>query len=609
MKQLIILPVLFIYSIIYGQNPKKIVNIPGAPASAFFSWACNGLQFYQDYVAATNNTQLWRTDGTAAGTFPLTNFSQGDGIVNTGTDRAAVSGNIFYFTVIRSNIIELWKSDGTVNGTLQVNISPATQTAGFIIANSTHLFFSAGYPSYEDLYSVDNSGTVTYLQRLSQPYIYAFSAGSACIFRDKLITWRQSVFGTNNNQLFISDGTISGSYSDPTIFGSIGTKMIPCGDQFVLAKMPINSVTANLIKVPGISNGGIGTPVIFYTTGSGDYLNDYNYHYSSSNNTNGIETFQGNATIGNSILLSGYSDNQGWELWKTDGTSAGTVLVKDIYPGNGSGYDRWKGFVINGKFVFYAYSTSGYKLFYSDGTTAGTDFFPQISTDQFFLLNYVCYKNSKAYFPFNTTDGYPAIWETDGSINNTLPVTPSDVSPSSGIAPFGNVNNGNILYKTTDGTGLIKTIAALNPDFHLWNGFVDNNWNNPSNWNTNVVPVATNNVLIPGSVPNYPILSSGTSINSFWINGYNSTITISAPLNLTEELGTSVYNTLAGSGSIDFLGTGNHTISGGGVINIPINIIGGDAYVMSNITCKSIDAKPGTTITINPGIRLTLTGQ
>jgi ELWxxDGT repeat protein len=582
MKKIMISLLLIAAISCWGQNPKKITSIPGAPSSAFFSWQCNGLQFYQDYLATTNSTQLWRTDGTANGTFALTNFLQGAGTVNTGTGTAVVSGNIFYFTVVRSNANELWRSDGTVNGTVQVNVSPATQTSGFIVGTSTHVFFTTGYPSYEDLYSVDHSGTVTFLQRLSQPYISVFTAGSACIFQGKLVTWRQSVFGTNNDKLFISDGTVSGSYSDATTFGAIGTKMTPCGDQFVLLKMPINSTTANLVKIPGAPNGGIGSPVTFYALGAGDNLQDYNYHYSATNNINGIGTFNGNAVIGNSIFLSGYSDNQGWELWKTDGTATGTVLVKDIYPGVGSGFDFWNGFVINGKFIFDAYTNSGgRRIFYTDGTAAGTAFFSQrpASNDPNVSLTQVCFSGTRAYFPsIINNSGSIAIWQTDGSIENTWPVTPLHMSSYFFPVPFGIAEDGNILYKTSGETGLVKYIASINPSYKLWNGTADNSWNNPANWESNSIPTSTDNILIADLVLNYPQINSNITVNDLWINSHNKPFTITGDLNIGGEFQLAISNSLNGTANLNFVGLSNHIFCGAGSINIPVNLNGGNVY-------------------------------
>ena len=62
----------------------------------------------------------------------------------------------------------------------------------------------------------------------------------------------------------------------------------------------------------------------------------------------------------------------GRELWKSDGTSAGTVQIKDIFSGaTGSSPDEL--FNVNGRLFFTAGdSAAGTELWTSNGTTAGT---------------------------------------------------------------------------------------------------------------------------------------------------------------------------------------------------------------------------------------------
>ena len=68
----------------------------------------------------------------------------------------------------------------------------------------------------------------------------------------------------------------------------------------------------------------------------------------------------------------GYDGPTGAELWKSDGTTAGTVLVKDINPGIGS--SSVHDFTIaNGLLFFRADDgTHGSELWKTDGTAAGT---------------------------------------------------------------------------------------------------------------------------------------------------------------------------------------------------------------------------------------------
>ncbi len=61
----------------------------------------------------------------------------------------------------------------------------------------------------------------------------------------------------------------------------------------------------------------------------------------------------------------------GAELWRSDGTSAGTVLVRDISPGDGAFPRHLTN--VNGMLYFRADDgNSGTELWRSDGTLAGT---------------------------------------------------------------------------------------------------------------------------------------------------------------------------------------------------------------------------------------------
>jgi ELWxxDGT repeat protein len=59
-------------------------------------------------------------------------------------------------------------------------------------------------------------------------------------------------------------------------------------------------------------------------------------------------------------------------LWRTDGTPAGTTLVKDIRPGTGSSIPRWMQ-VVGGRMYFQADDgVTGIELWTTDGTEGGT---------------------------------------------------------------------------------------------------------------------------------------------------------------------------------------------------------------------------------------------
>lgn len=111
----------------------------------------------------------------------------------------------------------------------------------------------------------------------------------------------------------------------------------------------------------------------------------------------------------------------GRELWKSDGTEAGTVLVKDIFPGSGNGISS-SGFhdflVLNGVLFFRADDGSGPALWKSDGTEAGTVLvrgFSQFGGPfSFAAFNRLLYFGVSDY----TVDQFQ-LWRSDGTDEGT----------------------------------------------------------------------------------------------------------------------------------------------------------------------------------------------
>ncbi len=98
----------------------------------------------------------------------------------------------------------------------------------------------------------------------------------------------------------------------------------------------------------------------------------------------------------------------GRELWKSDGTEAGTVMVKDMVPGSGSSEPQ-QGIFFNNELYFTSSDNSvGRELFKSDGTEVGTvlvkDFYvdPTI-TNNGFPNHYTIFDN-QLFFYANSSD-------------------------------------------------------------------------------------------------------------------------------------------------------------------------------------------------------------
>ncbi|MCA9099013.1 MAG: hypothetical protein KDA36_11525, partial [Planctomycetaceae bacterium] len=72
------------------------------------------------------------------------------------------------------------------------------------------------------------------------------------------------------------------------------------------------------------------------------------------------------------LYFSAFGSGSGYELWRSDGTDAGTYRVKDIATGSSSSSPTLLTNV-NGTLYFQATDgTSGVELWKSDGTEAGT---------------------------------------------------------------------------------------------------------------------------------------------------------------------------------------------------------------------------------------------
>ena len=76
--------------------------------------------------------------------------------------------------------------------------------------------------------------------------------------------------------------------------------------------------------------------------------------------------------INGTVFFTANDGSLGTELWKSDGTSSGTVLVRDIWYGSSSSTTRYLTNV-NGTLYFTSNDGStGYELWKSDGTSSGT---------------------------------------------------------------------------------------------------------------------------------------------------------------------------------------------------------------------------------------------
>ncbi len=135
------------------------------------------------------------------------------------------------------------------------------------------------------------------------------------------------------------------------------------------------------------------------------------------------------------ICFSATTPTTGYELWVSDGTPSGTLMVKDIRPGT-AGSDITEMTVSNGKLFFIANDgISGRELWVTDGTETGTqlvrDIRPGTSGS---AVSYLTSSNDALYFVATNSNGKGGIWKTDGTESGTVEIAPgTDYGPGGPI--------------------------------------------------------------------------------------------------------------------------------------------------------------------------------
>jgi ELWxxDGT repeat protein len=166
-------------------------------------------------------------------------------------------------------------------------------------------------------------------------------------------------------------------------------------------------------------------------------------------------------TVFNGYLYFAANDGtNGVELWRTNGTEAGTTLVKDIRSGANNSYPDYFT-ALNGYLYFRANDgVNGYELWRTDGTGAGTTLVKDIrSGANNSYPDYFTALGDYLYFQADDgTNGYE-LWRTDGSEAGTTLVE-NIRSGADSSEPYGLVALGDYLYfQADDGTsrGLWRT--------------------------------------------------------------------------------------------------------------------------------------------------------
>ncbi|PZR40528.1 MAG: hypothetical protein DI538_03990 [Azospira oryzae] len=494
----------------------KDIN-PGAGSSTS-GGADNKLILFKDnlYFGANDGAhdyQLWKTDGTENGTMMVKQINPTGSAFIQGF---CVANNILFFSAVRNQDQELWKTDGTESGTLEVkNISAYKSSSPFNLINlNNQLFFTANDGRYgNELWKTDGTEQYTVLIKdintnsMFYPQSLA-TAGNNLYFQNN---------GSNHNlQIWKSDGTTAGTSQIKEfdtdkieIYNSLGL-----GSNY-LFNFDDGVHGLELWKSDGTENGTVMIKDINPTGGSDPGVVSTslitlgtNTFFSANDGTHGSELWRTDGTsegtnmvkdlnsgIAGSnpfqfINLNGtiYFLANSFELWKTDGTEAGTSLVKNVNE-SGSGWNSYFLTPCNDMLFFVADDgIHGIELWKSDGTTSGTglvkDIYTGLDTHYMSILGV---HNGIVYFNANDGESNYEIWKSDGTEQGTTMLKDINPGPNgSGINSFLSFKNhfyfaastpayGSELWRsdgTEQGTILVKDINPGAKSSDIYSGWI-----------------------------------------------------------------------------------------------------------------------------------------
>ena len=295
-------------------------------------------------------SQIWRTDGTAAGTAPVTaNPADSDFSFQLWT--MVARNGYLVFPGGPSGDREPWRTDGTRAGTYRIaDVRPGSfgSSPRYFTPVGNLVFFTADDGVHgEELWRTDGTAAGTFLvadlDTFSSPHVFWLKE-----FGNKLV-----FSATAGRDPWISDGTAAGTSRlrdiHPTAAAWAAQYTEWNGALYFYANDGVNGY--ELWRTDGTPAGT--TLVADIAPGAA----------SSSP--------QDFVAAGAQFLFRADDGVLGTELWASDGTAAGTRLVRDIVPGSG-GSSIQKTIAFGTGAIFVADDGTGLEPWVSDGSTAGT---------------------------------------------------------------------------------------------------------------------------------------------------------------------------------------------------------------------------------------------
>lgn len=389
------------FEAVIAQTPQLVKDINPTGSSVTFGL---GLIEYKNriYFSADNDTignELWVSDGTESGTNLFYDFESGPN--PSSITRSFIWRDSLYFAVLGNNSSGLWVTDGTPTGTHLVDTVKISAIGGVILYHDKFYFTTDDGIHGEEPWVSDGTSAGTHMLSDIRPGYLSGGVHSFAVYNDKLYFtgYDSDSIGSNDIEIWVSDGSEQGTH----LLKNINTT-------------PSNSTVNGLPELFGEFNGKL-----YFTMDDGIH---------------------------------------GMELWQTDGTDTGTVMLLDINIGSAdaspildihskaTGNTTPNSFVIyNGELYFLAVTaTNGRELWVTDGTPQGTHLFYDLNTgtQNGQCTDFTLY-NNKLYFSAVKSSYGRELWVTDGTPSGTRMI--KDLYPGAqGASPFRPLIYNGLLY-------------------------------------------------------------------------------------------------------------------------------------------------------------------
>lgn len=574
MKFLLPFVVLFCSIDTLAQEPSIVKTVGGTTVEPYNNtqddWENNRWNNTLFYRAKGSTIKLAVTDGTDAGTVVIADLGNGN-LINTFPA-------VDFMYIVTNEVVtapsfgikeRLWKSDGTTAGTVLImeftahGFSTPGVDAGTDGENERNYSVQGNTMFFTGYDAVNGAEPwVTDGTPAGTHLLKNIKAGAATSYADGYVFLNGYVY-------FRAAAVATGATLWRTDGTEAGTVEIAV-PQLTVWSLTIARVNNKLVFI-GNDNNVLGPePWVSDGTVAGTFmLRDIKAGSAGSNTSNAQNI---HLRFNNQYVFFVANNGAGDALWRTDGSISNTIQLTSDGVYTGTNYSGGGFCAIADQAVFFINDNS--KLYYTDGTTAATRLVNGSLQNAIFMVLY----QGNAWFNSGAA-GARELWKSDAAAAG-LGI---DINPGGESYPYGLFTLNNSLYffaNNGSGVKLMKlTGTTMATGFVFANTVAPGNWNEPANWSGGGVPGAGDTVYV----------NSGTPV----ITG----IANAAVLNLAEGAGISLANTtdsliihagihangntLTGTGSLVLQGSNSIPVKINGSLSVP------KLYIRSNATLEN----------------------